>query len=86
MRTFATVATGMTEYEVMDVLRLAPFSTPDTWRKRTAELRRQSRDAEAVIVETEHAIRFADETAAALERLGDILELSTVHIFDKEER
>lgn len=83
---FDTVATGMTEYEVMDVLRLAPFSKPDTWRKRTAELRRQNRDAEAVIVETEHAIRFTDETAAALERLDDILSLSTDHIFDKEEQ
>ena len=55
------VTADMNEYEVADALLLAPFSHPDVWARRIAELRRQGREAEASLVETRFADRMDDK-------------------------
>ena len=73
MMSLDEIRAGMNEYEVADALLLAPFSHPDVWRKRTAELRSQGRDDEAAIVETEHSGFFTKEHARDVERIGAAL-------------
>ena len=62
------VTANMNEYEVADALKLAPFSHPDTWHKRVAELRRQGREAEAELVEARFGDRMDDKARRDHER------------------
>ena len=80
--TLHPITTDMTAYQVADALLLAPFSRPDVWRKRLAELRRQGRQDEAEWVEATFPEYLTRAAAAAHEKTGDMIAAWATQVCD----